>query len=109
MVEYLKDAPRIVSEQAPMSWMFLPLPQDGDVMLVWQPPQTGINAASDGYVWADAETAFQQEMSGYVSQAAMSSWALIDDGPRKWRCTCTEADTVRRMNLSLLTLGGAFV
>jgi len=63
------DASRIVKEQAPMNWMFLSLPQDGDVMLVWQPPQMSINAASDGYVWADTETAFQQEVGGYVRKS----------------------------------------
>jgi hypothetical protein len=66
VVRYLMDAPRIVREEAPMNWMFLTVPQDGDVMLVWQPPQMGINPASDGYIWADAETAFQQEVGGYV-------------------------------------------
>lgn len=67
MVEYLIQAPRIVKEQAPMNWMFLTCPQDGDVMLVWQPTQMGTSAASDGYVWEYPETAFRSEARGYVS------------------------------------------
>jgi len=66
VVEYLIQAPRIVKEQASMNWMFLQCPQDGDVLLVWQPPQMGTQEASDGYVWADAEAAFSSEMRGYV-------------------------------------------
>ena len=49
-----------------MNWMFLDRTQDGDVLLVWQPPQLGINMASDGYIWADAEASYQSEMRGYV-------------------------------------------
>ncbi len=66
VVEYLIQAPRIVKEQAPMNWQFLTSPQDGDILLVWQPPQMGAQEASDGYVWADPETAFSSEMRGYV-------------------------------------------
>lgn len=36
-------------------------------MLVWQPPQLGSAFASDGYVWADAETALVHEHNGVVS------------------------------------------
>ena len=66
MIEYLILAPKIVKEAAPMNWMFLNCPQDGDVMLVWQPPQMQNVFASDGYVWADAESAFSSESRGYV-------------------------------------------
>ncbi len=80
MVEYLIQAPRIVKEQAPMNWMFLHCPQDGDVMLVWQPPPMGTTFASDGYIWADPEAAFTSEMRGYVRDlsALTSSGSLID-------------------------------
>ena len=64
--EYLIQAPRITREVAPMSWMYLDCPLDGDVLLVWQPSQLRTQAASDGYVWADAESAFSSEMRGYV-------------------------------------------
>lgn len=65
-VEYLIQAPRITKEVAPMTWMYLDCPPDGEVMLVWQPSQLRTYAASDGYVWADAESAFSSEMRGYV-------------------------------------------
>ena len=65
-VEYLIQAPRIVREVAPMTWTYLDCPGDGEVMLVWQPSQLRTQAASDGYVWADAESAFSSEKMGYV-------------------------------------------
>lgn len=50
-----------------MNWMFLlEPPQDGTMMLVWQPGQLGTQMASDGYVWADAESAFSQDKHGFV-------------------------------------------
>ena len=67
VVEYLLQAPLIVRERAAMNWMFLDAPEDGTVMLVWQPlNQLGTQSASDGYVWADAEQAFSSEVRGYV-------------------------------------------
>ena len=63
-----------------MNWMFLHCPQDGDVMLVWQPPQMGMAFGSDGYIWADPEAAFTSEMRGYVRHLSTltSSMPLID-------------------------------
>jgi len=50
-----------------MNWMFLDAPEDGTVMLVWQPlNQSGTQSATDGYIWADAEQAFSSEVRGYV-------------------------------------------
>ncbi|KAL4810868.1 hypothetical protein BDV18DRAFT_128141 [Aspergillus unguis] len=67
VVEYLLSAPKIVREAQPMHWTFLDGPQDGSVMLTWQPlNHLGTNFASDGYVWADAEQAFTFEARGYV-------------------------------------------
>ena len=103
MVEYLIQAPRIVKEQAPMNWMFLTCPQDGDVILVWQPTQMGTNAASDGYVWADVETAFRSEARGYVSNPRNPlPRPVLTDACHfsKWKCTCTEVDTAYPMRLS---------
>lgn len=65
-VEYLTSAPRVCQSQ-PMHWTFLDGPNDGTVMLTWQPlAHLGNNFASDGYVWADAEQAFTFEARGYV-------------------------------------------
>ncbi|KAJ5160809.1 uncharacterized protein N7482_007813 [Penicillium canariense] len=65
-VEYLLSAPRICQSQ-PMHWTFLDGPQDGTVMMTWQPlAHLGNNFASDGYIWADAEQAFTFESRGYM-------------------------------------------
>ncbi|KAE8148057.1 hypothetical protein BDV25DRAFT_159052 [Aspergillus avenaceus] len=67
VVEYLLSAPKVVREAQPMHWTFLDGPQDGSVMLTWQPlNHLGTNFASDGYVWADVEQAFTFEARGYV-------------------------------------------
>ncbi|KAL4820433.1 hypothetical protein BDW67DRAFT_152401 [Aspergillus spinulosporus] len=67
VVDYLLSAPKIVREAHPMHWTFLDGPQDGTVMLTWQPlNHLGTNFASDGYVWADVEQAFTFEARGYV-------------------------------------------
>lgn len=67
VVEYLMSAPKIVRDVQPMHWTFLDAPADGTVMLVWQPLEyLGTNFASDGYVWADSEHAFNSEARGYV-------------------------------------------
>jgi hypothetical protein len=54
-VEYLLHAPGVVKGHAPMTWTFLDAPQDGTIMLVWQPSKLGNQFASDGYIWADPE------------------------------------------------------
>jgi Fungal domain of unknown function (DUF1750) len=68
VVGYLTEAPKIVHDLQPVQWQFLDAPQDGSVLLVWQPLEyLETNFASDGYVWADVEQAFSQEIRGYVS------------------------------------------
>ena len=84
-----------------MNWMFLQGPQDGDVLLVWQPPQMGVREASDGYVWADPESAFSSEMRGYVWTRQIFELALGFANVcnhRKLKCTCTRPDSVCPMN-----------
>jgi hypothetical protein len=67
VVVYLTEAPKIVHDLQPVQWQFLDAPQDGSVLLVWQPLEyLETNFASDGYVWADVEQAFSQEIRGYV-------------------------------------------
>ena len=68
VVGYLTEAPKIVHDLQPVQWQFLDAPHDASVFLVWQPLEyLDTNFASDGYVWADAEQAFSQEIRGYVS------------------------------------------
>ncbi|ODM17429.1 hypothetical protein SI65_07104 [Aspergillus cristatus] len=67
VVEYLLTAPKVVRELQPMHWTFLDGPQDGTVMLTWQPlNHLATSFASDGYVWADVEQAFTFEARGYT-------------------------------------------
>ena len=56
-----------------MTWTYLQGPSDGTVFLEWQPAsQRQSRFASDGYVWADAESAFTMDVRGYVSALSMS-------------------------------------
>ena len=70
VVGYLTEAPKIIHDIQPVQWQFLDAPQDGSVLLVWQPLEyLETNFASDGYVWADVEQAFSQEIRGYVGHS----------------------------------------
>lgn len=67
IVSYLLEAPKIVRELQPMQWQFLETPQDGTLVLTWQPlDYISTNFASDGYIWADVEVSFKSEVRGYV-------------------------------------------
>lgn len=79
-----------------MVWMYIDAPQDGVMLLVWQPmSKLGIEFASDGYVWADAEQAFSSEARGHVSlplyclRHLHSSLFFV----RRWKCISIEAVT----------------
>lgn len=74
VVSYLTEAPKIVHDLQPVVWKFLEAPPDGTVLLVWQPlDYLGANFASDGYVWGDAEHAFNSEHNGYVCMSSRQS------------------------------------
>jgi hypothetical protein len=63
----LLQAPRIVNEMSPMAWTYFnQAPSDGQLFLAWQPPRMQRSFATDGYIWADPETQFHQEIKGYV-------------------------------------------
>ncbi|KAF2198310.1 DUF1750-domain-containing protein [Delitschia confertaspora ATCC 74209] len=65
-LEYLLNAPKIVNDAAPMSWTYFDRPpQDGTVILTWQPPLLQGRFASDGLAWADPEVQYQTEIQGY--------------------------------------------
>ncbi|KIW59600.1 hypothetical protein PV05_04039 [Exophiala xenobiotica] len=67
IVGYLLEAPKIVREVQPMQWQFIETPQDGTLMLTWQPLDVmATTFASDGYIWADAEHRFTSEVRGYT-------------------------------------------
>lgn len=67
IAEWLISAPKIASSSAPFYWTYLERPQDGLILLTWQPEaQLGPQFASDGYVWAGAETVYVLPIEGYV-------------------------------------------
>ena len=81
-----------------MNWMFLDAPPDGSVMLVWQPSnQLGQRFASDGYVWADAENTFTQEIKGNVRELESLSLAFT-----KTRRTRSSTYTFTKVAIILL-------
>ncbi|KAJ6203197.1 hypothetical protein J3E72DRAFT_435764 [Bipolaris maydis] len=68
-LEYLIKGPQIVRDTSPVAWTFLAAPPpDGTVILTWQPPRMGNMFASDGMVWADAESAYDMNVRGYTLQ-----------------------------------------
>ena len=69
IVDLLLQAPKITREVAAMNWQFVDAPQDGTIMLIWQPPQMGTVSATDGFVYAGSEAAFCSEVRGYVGEA----------------------------------------
>ncbi|KAL8800821.1 MAG: hypothetical protein Q9223_007186 [Gallowayella weberi] len=67
IVDRLLAAPGIAHDVKPMVWMYIDAPRDGMMMLVWQPlAKMGTEFASDGYVWADPESAFSSEVKGHT-------------------------------------------
>ncbi|KIV93100.1 hypothetical protein PV10_04341 [Exophiala mesophila] len=72
ITNYLLEAPKIVRDLQPMHWQFLDTPQDGTMMLTWQPLEyLATNFASDGYIWADVEVVFKTEVKGYTLEMFM--------------------------------------
>lgn len=66
-LEYLLGASRIIRELTAVAWTYLNQPADGTVYLTWQPlNQLGTQFATDGYLWAGAESTFTHELRGYV-------------------------------------------
>lgn len=68
-LEYLLQCPKIVRERAAMAWQYMITPpSDGTVILAWQPlSQLGTQFSSDGYVWAEPEKHFTNDVRGHVS------------------------------------------
>ena len=63
VTKWLLAAPKIARDTAPFFWTFLDGPQDGTILLTWQPLQRlHTEMATDGYVWAGAETYYQHEV-----------------------------------------------
>ncbi|RDW85246.1 hypothetical protein BP6252_02836 [Coleophoma cylindrospora] len=64
VAQMLLQAPKIARDQAPFYWTYLDRPAAGTILLTWQPLSIlGTDFASDGFIWAPAETAFQMEVN----------------------------------------------
>lgn len=60
----LLQAPKIARDQAPFCWTYIDRPASGTIILTWQPLSIlGTEFASDGFIWAPVETAFQMEVN----------------------------------------------
>lgn len=71
-LDYLTKAPQIVRDTSPVAWTYFATPPpDGTVILTWQPPRMQTHFASDGLVWADAETVYDMSIRGYVRNLQM--------------------------------------
>lgn len=66
VVGYLLEGTKIMREVQPVQWQILDCPQDGTILLAWQPPELGVNFASDGYIWHDHEQTSNIDVRGYV-------------------------------------------
>jgi len=65
VTKWLLAAPKIARDTAPFFWTYLDAPQDGTILLTWQPLQRmGTGMASDGYIYGVPETLYQQEVPG---------------------------------------------
>ncbi len=74
VTKWLFAAPKIARDTAPFFWTYLDCPQDGTILLTWQPLQRlGLAMASDGYVWAGGETLYQQEVGNGLVCSRFSS------------------------------------
>ncbi|TLD35128.1 DUF1750-domain-containing protein [Venturia nashicola] len=63
----LLQAPRIVNEMSTVAWTYFnQAPSDGHLFLAWQPPRMQKSFATDGYIWADQEQQYLQEIKGYT-------------------------------------------
>jgi hypothetical protein len=65
VLDLLLKAPQIMRD-APVAWTYIQPPSEGTLILVWRPPN-GRPFATDGIMWAGAETTVKQTIVDYVS------------------------------------------
>ncbi|KAI0125790.1 hypothetical protein BJ170DRAFT_447939 [Xylariales sp. AK1849] len=67
VTQWLMNAPQIARDKAPFFWTYLDRPENGNVMLTWQPLHLmATNFASDGYIWPPAEQYFTQDIGNGI-------------------------------------------
>ena len=67
VVQILLEAVQQSKTEKTVSWQVLRGPPNGSIFVAWQPPKLEKRFASDGYLYAGEERAFQTKVSGYVS------------------------------------------
>jgi hypothetical protein len=74
VAKWLLEAPHLAKNTSPFHWTYLDVPADGTIILTWQPlARMGTNFASDGFVWAQPEHIFKQDIgNGLVSMSDSS-------------------------------------
>ncbi|KAI3332187.1 DUF1750-domain-containing protein [Xylariaceae sp. AK1471] len=67
VTNWLMQAPKIARDTAPFYWTYLDRPENGQILLTWQPLQLmGTHFASDGFIWPPKEQYFTQEVGNGV-------------------------------------------
>lgn len=93
VAKWLINAPHIARDKATVFWTYLDKPQDGTVLLTWQPLQRlGVNFATDGYIWAPPEQVFKHDLgNGLVRVARLGDGyeSLTPLDNRSWRYIST--------------------
>ena len=72
VAKWLMAAPHVARDKSPFFWTFLDKPENGTVMMTWQPLQRlGTNFATDGFVWAPPEQLYKHDLgNGLVCRGA---------------------------------------
>ncbi|KAJ3564897.1 hypothetical protein NPX13_g7689 [Xylaria arbuscula] len=67
VTSWLIQAPKIARDTAPFCWTYLDKPENGQILLTWQPlQQMGTHFASDGFIWPTQEAYFTSEVGNGV-------------------------------------------
>ncbi|KAG7115209.1 hypothetical protein HYQ44_007727 [Verticillium longisporum] len=65
VTKWLLGAPQVAKDKAPFFWTYLDRPNDGQVLLTWQPlKRLGTQFASDGIIWAPEQYHRQEVGNG---------------------------------------------
>ncbi|KAL2212268.1 SWI/SNF and RSC complex subunit Ssr4 [Sarocladium strictum] len=88
VAKWLINAPHIARDKATVFWTYLDKPQDGTVLLTWQPLQRlGVNFATDGYIWAPPEQVFKHDLgNGLILEVYINKAGFV---PGEQYCTHT--------------------
>jgi hypothetical protein len=76
VTKWLLSAPVVAREKAAVFWTYLEKPQDGTILLTWQPlSRLGVNFATDGFVWAPPEQVFKHDLGNGLVRCEVTVFA----------------------------------